>query len=151
MVSDSGQVCTLVTPATAERISGCGVTAIDCTSVPEAPFEPVAVPPQQPAVVLYSSGTTGQPKGSVLTRRAAANLMEWYSSDCRLGSDDVVALHTAFVFDMHMVALLAPMYSGCCVDVIPPEVRLNTEMLREHVVSHGVTNIFLTTQLGKMF
>lgn len=75
MLSDSCAKAVLVTPATMERASGLAeCPAIDCTSVQEYYFAPVAIPPGSTAAVMYTSGTTGKPKGTRITHLALENL-----------------------------------------------------------------------------
>ena len=74
MISDSSAKVVLVTPETEERASLLTKSAlIDCTSLPAQSFEPVSISPQDTAVVLYTSGTSGRPKGSLITHIAIEN------------------------------------------------------------------------------
>ncbi|MBP5203831.1 MAG: AMP-binding protein, partial [Candidatus Methanomethylophilaceae archaeon] len=59
MAGDSGVAVTLVTPETAGRAAAMGLKTIDCASCVRKTFEPVEIDPASPAVILYTSGTTG--------------------------------------------------------------------------------------------
>ena len=152
MISDSSAKAVLVTPETKERASALTESAlIDCTSLPSEPFGTVHVCPDDTAVVLYTSGTTGKPKGSIITRFAIENFCEWYVSCSGMTSADRAALHTSIAFDMHAMALFPPLVAGASVDIIPENVRLDTDMLHAHIQKYGITHIFITTQFGKIY
>ena len=152
MISDSSAKAVLVTPETEERASLLTESIlVDCTSLPSQPFGPVPVSPQDTAVILYTSGTTGRPKGSLITRLAIENFSEWYVSYSGMSPSDRAGLHTSIVFDMHTMALFPPLVAGASVDIIPENVRLDTDLLHVHIQEYGITHIFITTQLGKMY
>ena len=113
MISDSSAKAVLVTPETEERASFLtGSTLIDCTSVPFQPFGPVPVSPQDTAVILYTSGTTGRPKGSLITRLAIENHSEYYAHYLDADIKSVFALHTSFSFDAHVHTMYPPLICG---------------------------------------
>ena len=102
MISDSSAKAVLVTPGTEERASLLTESAlIDCTFLPPQPFGPVPVSPQDTAVILYTSGTTGRPKGSLITHSALENVEEWYVDYTKMGADDGYGLFASIAFDMH--------------------------------------------------
>jgi len=77
-----------------------------------AEFNPVAAGPDDSALQLYSSGTTGLPKGVVLTHRGLLSTCRVVSTDWRFGSENVLGnpLPTFHVAGMTM--LLLTLYTG---------------------------------------
>jgi malonyl-CoA/methylmalonyl-CoA synthetase len=84
------------------------VTSADAPALPEPP-------PDAPALIVYTSGTTGPPKGAVLPRRAiAANLdalaeaWDWTAAD--------TVTHALPLFHVHglVLATLGPIRLGGC-------------------------------------
>ncbi|WP_255025830.1 amino acid adenylation domain-containing protein [Rhodococcus sp. D-6] len=56
--------------------------------------------PENIAYVLFTSGSTGVPKGVAVTHRAVTNQMCWLRERFDLGPDDVSVLHTPATFDL---------------------------------------------------
>ncbi len=99
---------------------------------------PAVEAPGAPALVLFTSGTTGGPKGAVLSHRAtAAALASWAGPVMALGEDDVVlaALPLAHSFGLNG-ALLAPLCAGASVAALP---RFAPDEALDAVERHRVT------------
>jgi len=84
----------------------------------EAP--PVAADPADVATIQYSSGTTGQPKGVMLSHRAMLNYMRLLRDGVRLGPGDVNVNWAPLYHDMGLFgAFLMPLLCGCPTVLIP--------------------------------
>jgi acyl-CoA synthetase (AMP-forming)/AMP-acid ligase II len=105
-----------------------------------AEFEPIAAGPDDSALQLYSSGTTGRPKGVVLTHRGLLSTCRVVGTDWRFGSENVLGnpLPTFHVAGMTM--LLTTLYAGGLTvahsDFDP------TSFIRS-IAEHRVTHAFL--------
>jgi malonyl-CoA/methylmalonyl-CoA synthetase len=69
--------------------------------------------PEAPAVVVYTSGTTGMPKGVVLPRRAIASNLDALAQAWEWTGDDVLA-HALPLFHVHglVIGVLGPLRRG---------------------------------------
>ncbi|HKH44660.1 MAG TPA: amino acid adenylation domain-containing protein, partial [Thermoanaerobaculia bacterium] len=83
---------------------------------------PAWVRPEHLAYVLFTSGSTGLPKGAMLTHRGLLNHLRAKILDLGLGPDDAVAQTAAQVFDISIWQHLAALLAGGRVHVVPDEV-----------------------------
>ena len=51
------------------------------------------------AYMMFTSGTTGQPKGVVVPHRAVANLVSFIAREWQLSSQSCICCHSSFAFD----------------------------------------------------
>jgi malonyl-CoA/methylmalonyl-CoA synthetase len=83
---------------------------LDAGATGELPPEP---PGDAPALIVYTSGTTGPPKGAVLPRRAIASNLDALADAWEWTADDVVA-HGLPLFHVHglVLGVLGPLRRG---------------------------------------
>ncbi|MFD7699842.1 acyl-CoA synthetase [Streptomyces caelestis] len=69
--------------------------------------------PEDPALIVYTSGTTGPPKGAVLPRRAIATTLDALAEAWRWTGDDVL-VHGLPLFHVHglVLGVLGPLRRG---------------------------------------
>jgi len=98
------------------------------------------------AYVMYTSGSTGAPKGVAVPHRAVARLVK-NTDYVRLGPDDVVAQVSNPAFDAATFEIWGALLNGARLVVIPSDTALSPPGLAEALARHGVTTLFLTTAL----
>jgi len=94
--------------------------------------------PGAPSLILYTSGSTGQPKGAVLSHGALAfSSRSWAEPVMALGRDDRVLAVLPFSHSYGLNgALLAPLWAGACVVLVE---RFVPEEVLAAIARHRVT------------
>ncbi len=98
---------------TAEHPAGGIVTVVPHgLSMVSSPAPAHPTDPEQAACLLFTSGSTGVPKGVLIAHRAMANRLAWGRRDAPFTGDDVLFARTAIAFVDSVAELLAGPLSG---------------------------------------
>ncbi|MEU3166767.1 amino acid adenylation domain-containing protein [Streptosporangium sp. NPDC006930] len=103
--------------------------------------------PDRLAYVMYTSGSTGVPKGVAVTHRNIVSLAadrRW-----RSGGHERVLFHSPHAFDAATYEMWVPLLAGG--RVVVAEGELDARSVSRLVAAHGVTGMFLTTALFNLF
>ena len=145
IMRDSEPTLVLADGPRAEIVNKLGVRAIDIGDLPRAEAPPMPeLTPESPAAILYTSGTTGRPKGAVLDHgnflaqgRGALEVWRWTERD--------VLVHALPLFHLHGLGmgLHGTLLSGGCAVLIPftPE-NVVDELTRGGTMFFGVPSMY---------
>ena len=123
-------------PALALRIATSRLAALAENALP---LPPAAAPRETDvAAILYTSGTTGQPKGAMLTHLSIAHSVLHYQVCMRLGPDDRSALAVPASHVTGLIAIIAAMWQVGGAVVVVPEFKANefVRLMARERVSH---------------
>ncbi|WP_199750065.1 non-ribosomal peptide synthetase [Amycolatopsis sp. WAC 04169] len=109
-------------------IDACGVAA------PE-----IVVEPDSAAYVLYTSGSTGQPKGVVITHEGIGNRVDWQVRRHDMSVGDRVIQKTSIGFDAACWEFFAPLISGGAVVLAPIGAERDPSALVAAIAEQEVT------------
>ena len=102
-------------------------------------------------ILLYTSGTTGIPKGVRLVHHNLVCFIHWYQRYFNLGPTNRVSAYASYGFDACMMDMYPALSSGSMIVIVPEEMRLDLMAMGRYFEENGVTNAFMTTQVGRQF
>jgi len=123
----------------------------EIASLPDAVPAASGLTPDDLLILLYTSGTTGVPKGVMLTHGNLVNFCDWYRRHYDLTAESIVGAYASYGFDACMMDLYAPLTTGAAVCIVPEEIRIDLPVLNDYYEANHVTHVFMTTQMGRMF
>ena len=91
------------------------------------------------AYILYTSGSTGIPKGVMLTHHNAASYVDWCTEVFKPSEEDRFSSHAPFHFDLSILDIYVPIKHGARVDLIPDELGKSPRGLATFISSHKIT------------
>lgn len=108
---------------------------------PGQPFTAPAVDRLGLAYVMFTSGSTGQPKGVAMTHAGLDRLIHWQLAS---GPPGLRTLQfTARSFDVSLQEVLSTLGSGGCLVVVAPGVRRDPDALLYTIVDQRIERLFL--------
>ena len=123
----------------------------DITGLPAASIPDAEIQPDQLFILLYTSGSTGIPKGCQLTHGNLVAFCHWYHKYYDLKPEHHVAAYASYGFDACMMDMYPALTCGAAVYIIPEELRLDLIALNDYFEQNGITHSFMTTQVGYQF
>lgn len=143
ILADSDPALVLAAPGEVLPEELAGLARRDVATDPEALPGAVALPaepgPEAPALIVYTSGTTGPPKGVVLPRRALTSTLDALQDAWQWTADDVL-VHGLPLFHVHglILGVLGPLRRGGSLVHL---VRFSTDGVRR-ALEEGATLMF---------
>lgn len=106
---------------------------LDIDQLPLPPTQaenwPAEVDAEALAAILYTSGSTGMPKGVALSHRALRNFADWAAATFKINANDRIASLAPFYFDLSVFDLFSSLSVGAAVHFVPAGLTLSPSRL----------------------
>ncbi len=151
MLTDADAPVVLAEARYVDRLTTAGRSVVVLDDVPLAGEEPLtglppqSVRPDQAAYVLYTSGSTGTPRGVVLEHAGLVNHALAAGRLYRLQPSDRVLQFASPSFDISIEEIFATLAAGGCVVPRPPDLPLGGVELLDWLESRQITVMDLPT------
>ena len=98
--------------------------------------------PEDPAHILFTSGSTGVPKGVVITHANVMAFVEWALAHFGLDRTDRVSGHTPLHFDLSTYDIFGAYAAGAELHLVAPDTALLPHRLAQFIRDAGLTQWF---------
>jgi amino acid adenylation domain-containing protein len=104
--------------------------------------------PDQTAYIIFTSGTTGRPKGIVGTHRPLCHFFQWHCHRFGFTPSDRFSMLSGLSHDPLLRDIFTPLWAGATLCIPAPEELSLPQRLRDWMRSHGVTVAHMTPAMG---
>lgn len=124
------------------------VIYIDNISIsPQENITLISPPPDAIVYLIFTSGTTGKPKGVLIEHQSLLNLILWHNKQFAMDAESRSTLIAGLSFDVAQWEIWSPLTSGGTLYLPSEDARLQPEVLLAYFAEQGITHASLPAVL----
>ncbi|WNW10395.1 non-ribosomal peptide synthase/polyketide synthase [Pseudomonas sp. DTU_2021_1001937_2_SI_NGA_ILE_001] len=156
MLDDSAPMALLSTQALADGLPASSaplmlIDTLDLTSQPDSNPDVAGLTPQHLAYVLYTSGSTGMPKGVMNEHAGVVNRLLWARDYHGVEASERILQKTPFGFDVSVWEFFLPLLAGAELVLARPGGHQQPEYLADLLNQAGVTMLHFVPSMLEVF
>jgi len=113
--------------------------------------ENAGIKPMDPAYVIFTSGTTGKPKGVAVPHLAILNRLDWMQERYSLSPGDYVCQKTPITFDVSVWELFWALMNGSTLVIARPEGHKDPAYITDLIEKEKITTLHFVPSMLKAF
>jgi amino acid adenylation domain-containing protein len=111
----------------------------------------IEIDPKIGAVILYTSGSTGIPKGVVLSHQSLVNRLQWDSIEYNHSKNDIVLQHASCNFDFSILEIFMALGNGGKLVLARPDFHYESSYLLKLIQKENITKMGSVPSLLKSY
>jgi amino acid adenylation domain-containing protein len=100
---------------------------------------PVHFSSDNPATIFYTSGSTGDPKGVMISHGGISAFIQWALAEFRVGSKDRFISHAPLHFDISLLDIFVALSAGATVVLVPTAKVGNAQYMIDLISKESIT------------
>lgn len=116
----------------------------DCLEINDYEIENIRrkVIDTDPLYVLFTSGSTGNPKGVTISHRSVIDYIEWITAEFGITKDTIFGNQAPFYFDNSILDIYCTLRNGCTTVIIPEQLFIFSKKLLDFIEEENINTIF---------